>query len=179
MGLTLGFLAPQLTAVVLFIMTVSGELYAQPEVPKTFRWNTQEDYLREEKKVEDVLKWLCRTPWGAEASLRADGNVYVLAWLTGTPTLTLDVRTAWLPEVVSSEEELFYSFLHGALLYSMQCREPIPAEMYRRGLETVAFLALQSERYSGDRRLRPLLKAYRKNRLDESVKEWMAAPVGS
>lgn len=163
--------------VCLFFFIGGVQSSAQPKIPETRTWYSTLEYAQEEKKVEEVVKWLCRTPWGMSASTRAEANFYVLAWLTGTPTVTLNVNTKLLPEIIATEEQLLFSFMHGALLYTIQTKQPDSLTMYCKGLETVAFLAMQSERYAKEKRLRPLLRAYRKNKLKQWVKETMVANV--
>ncbi len=144
-----------------------------PQLPKTYEWNAKEDYRKDREIVKKTLRWLCNNPLGVDIQTRSVANAFVLEWLAGTPDMTLDIQTRYLP-FVQDHPELLYSFIHGAAYYKMNHPESTTLKLYMAGFETVARLAGQSKELKKSSSLRPLLKAARKNQLREFTRTTLA-----
>lgn len=143
-----------------------------PVIPDTYEWPDAAAYAGDRSKVKDVLKWLCKTPFGADLQLRSEANAYVLTWIAGCPELQVNVQTLYLPEVVVNTEELFSCFIHGVALYQMEHpSEKDELKLYTEGFKVLARLCDQSEKYSSERALKPLLRAYRHEKLKSYTEE--------
>lgn len=165
----------------LFVVTLialllsGGSLDAQaspcPPLPKSERWKAAADYTASRDSVVRVLQWLCRTPLNLKPAERSEANACVLIWLSGTSDVTVSVRTAAMP-FLEDDEELIYPVIHGMALYQLQHpREKNEVVLHAQGLAVLADLAEQSESLSRARYLRALLRAHRRNQLEDFVKE--------
>jgi hypothetical protein len=160
---------------VLILQMISHLAKSQvPEIPVDYSWNSAAEYARDQSKVREVLKWLCKTPLGVEVQKRSEANLFVMEWIAGSPGFTLKLSTVVLPEFPIGQEQLMYSYIHGAALYAMD--HPNEQDSVRfavEGLKVLARLVEQSESLSKERAMRPLLKAFRKNKLKEyALKNW-------
>lgn len=142
-----------------------------PEYPKEYRWNTTEEYQASEKDIEKCLKWLCNTPYGIEMVARSEMNAYVLTWIAGCPYLEVNLDTKHFP-FLQEDEDLLFSMIHGMALYQLKHMNKEDREkIYLAGLEVVADLVAQSESKSKEKYTKDLLKAHRKGKMKEYVKE--------
>lgn len=142
-----------------------------PKIPTTYTWNTKEEFAKDEDLVRKTLRWLCFTPLALDCQQRTLANAFVMEWLAGSPELTIDVETRYLP-FVKNHPDLLFSFIHGVALYKMdkpQLKEQ--TILYQKGFEAVANLALQSKELEHDPELKPLLKAFKKNKMKAFVKK--------
>lgn len=146
---------------------VSAQPGRCPKIPNESKWESAEDYTKDRELIVKVLKWLCASPYGLDIEQRDIANAFVLEWLAGSPTVLLNITTDFIP-FFESHPELFYSFIHGMALYSLE-NPDIKDEQskYQSGFQAVADLITQSKDYSHDKELRDLLKASKKNKMPE------------
>ncbi|MFZ4784031.1 MAG: hypothetical protein ACOYLH_01055 [Flavobacteriales bacterium] len=142
-----------------------------PEYPKEYRWNTTEEYQASEKDIEKCLKWLCNSPYGIEMVARSEMNAYVLTWIAGCPYLEVKLDTQFFP-FLKEDDDLLFSMIHGMALYQLKHMNKEDQEkIYLEGLEVVADLVAQSESKSKEKCTKDLLKAHRRGKMKEYVKE--------
>jgi len=142
-----------------------------PKLPVQYAWETGADYEKDRDLVKKTLRWLCQTPLAVDVQQRSLANAFVLEWLTGVPSVTIEIKTENLP-FYKSNPDLLFTFIHGMALYKMDHEdEKNEVTLYCKGFETVSSLALQSKELSKEHDLKPLLKATRKQKLREYVKE--------
>lgn len=152
---------------------------AGPEIPKQYAWNTSEEYLADQPRVKEVLKWLCTQPLGLEIQKRSLANAYVMEWITGTPSLRLEVNSeAFL--FIDQYPELLFSLIQGMAYYAIgHPDEKDIAKLHVEALEVVAEHAEQSEELSKDGDLKKLIRANRKKQLkayyQDSIEDWEKA----
>ncbi|MES1222362.1 MAG: hypothetical protein ABUT20_43110 [Bacteroidota bacterium] len=67
--------------------------YAQSkfEVPQNAELKVKEDYVKYEPVMVDAAKWLEETDLDKEKDKRKQVNAFVLQWITGSPTVTVDL----------------------------------------------------------------------------------------
>lgn len=142
-----------------------------PPLPNDRAWTSPEMYLASRDSVKKVLEWLCRTPLNFRIAERSEANAVVLIWIAGTPEPVLRIETSAMP-FLAENEDLLYPVIHGMLRYQLgHAREVSTAKLHSEGLEVLAALAEQSDTLSRAGYLKPLLRAYRKGRLQRYVEE--------
>lgn len=62
------------------------------EVPQNVAMNTEADYAKYEKAIIDAAKWLETTDLNKETGKRQEVNAFVVQWITGSPTVTVDIN---------------------------------------------------------------------------------------
>lgn len=64
------------------------------EVPKNFKLETDADFAKYEKDIIAAAKWLEETDLDKEADKRAEVNFFVLAWVSGSPLVSIELTSA-------------------------------------------------------------------------------------
>jgi hypothetical protein len=157
-----------------FALLISLNSGAQkcPEMKNSEGWADASAYAKDRENVKECLRWLCKSAYGADIKCRSEVNVYVLQWLAGTPEITVELKSEYIPQTEVYQEEIMYSMLHGMAYYLLDHKdEKDELKLHMKGLEVVAKLAEQSEELSKDKNIKALLRAYRKGKLMEYAKQ--------
>ena len=72
------------------ILTVQGQ--TKFEVPQNVELKTKDDYAKYETAIIDAAKWLEETDLNKEADKRQQVNAFVLQWISGSPTINVDIN---------------------------------------------------------------------------------------
>lgn len=79
--------------VILFILAVP--LSAQNfQVPKDVVYKTADDYKKYEKDIIEAAKWLVKTPLNEHQEKRQRVSLFVLNWVNGSPTVSVELFPA-------------------------------------------------------------------------------------
>ncbi|MFD0750048.1 hypothetical protein ACFQZS_07840 [Mucilaginibacter calamicampi] len=109
--------------VTIFLLTISLNCAAQlSPVPKSYSLTTPEDYNKYEKDVINVINWLEQTPWNSKNGERQIANSFFLAWMSGSPTVTIELGDKILMEIMEKNKELTFSYMGGYAKYALQSR---------------------------------------------------------
>jgi hypothetical protein len=77
----------------IFILTTSLTATAQTnfEPPQKIELKTKDDYAKYETTIVEAAKWLEATDLDKEADKRKQVNTFVLEWVSGSPTINIDI----------------------------------------------------------------------------------------
>jgi len=89
-------------------------------VPKSYSLTTPEDYNKYEKDVINVINWLEQTPWNPKNGERQIANSFFLAWMSGSPTVTVEVSDDILMKIMEKNKELLFAYMGGYTKYTLQ-----------------------------------------------------------
>ena len=88
-------------------------------VPKDYKFSKAADYKTYEPKVKETIEWLLTTSMSKDPIKRQNANKFLMAWLTGTPDVSINIQ----PDVVNFLEkngELLIPFMGGWVKYSLR-----------------------------------------------------------
>jgi hypothetical protein len=153
-----------------FAMSQDGR---KPEISDTIKWETAQDYNRDRDLIVKCLKWLCTAPMGQDVIYRSEANAFVLRWLAGSPDVIIDIDEA-IFDFTEENDEILFSVIHAMALTTMTKKKDMDKE--KLAVETmriVCELVDSSEKYSADKKMKAVLKAYRRDKLEDYVRERM------
>lgn len=80
-------------SVLLVCSAFTGSLLAQEfEVPNDYVLNVAEDYVKYEKEIIAAANWLVSVPLNEQASKRKEVSAFVVAWISGSPTVNVELN---------------------------------------------------------------------------------------
>lgn len=141
-------------------------------VPQNYSLETSSDYRANAPAVKKCLEWLLETPLHEFPDKRDEVNAFVMLWLTGTPTLTVETKSSLMP-FIEKNEELFYTFVHALSLYHIKNREVEKHADVEFALSEVIRMYRKSKGLSKDDEMKELRRARRWGNLDE----WIEARI--
>jgi hypothetical protein len=80
---------------------------------------TKADYIRSEPEVINTIDWLENSPINQQIARRKQLNANLLAWLTNSPTVTIEVNEK-ITSFSKKNPELLFIFMGGWTKYSLQ-----------------------------------------------------------
>lgn len=81
--------------------------------------SNKEDYTNSEKDVIAANQWLQSTPIGQQMDKRKMVNAWVMMWLTGSPTITINMREP-VVKLFEKNADLLLVFLAGYTSYALE-----------------------------------------------------------
>jgi len=140
-----------------------------PKLPEHYKWNTARDYKREEDLVLRTLQWLSITPLSSEFETRSKANLFVMEWICGSPRIKLIIQSENLP-FIEAYPDLLFPFIHGMAQYKLTKNADInELQPLIAGFKTVAFMIQSDEKLKKEKSLQPILKAYKKEKMQAYV----------
>ena len=102
----------------LFLLVTSFNVFGQEfNVPSNVALNTVEDYKKAEPLVLQSIDWLQNTPVTKDTRKRAEVNAFLMKWMTGSPSVTIELVAGIVPMECS---DCLMAFLSGWTKYSLE-----------------------------------------------------------
>lgn len=79
----------------LFVST--GLLAQEVEIPNDLKLENSEDYKKTEQLVLNSSEWLLKTPISENPSKRKEVNAFLMKWMTGSPTVSIELVSGIVP----------------------------------------------------------------------------------
>ncbi|PZR23267.1 MAG: hypothetical protein DI535_24295 [Citrobacter freundii] len=109
---------PLMLCFVLIVLT--NDLFAQEfEPPANPVLEKKDDYLKYETDIINAARWLEATPIGAQKEKRVRVNMFFTLWLTGSPTVTVEINS-WVMKLTDKNPDLLTVFLSGYARYVLE-----------------------------------------------------------
>jgi len=102
----------------LAFFSLSASAQQEYKVPVDYKLSEKEDYKPYEPQVKETIEWLLNTSLGKDAIKRREASAFFMAWLTGTPDVSIGIH----PNIVNFIEknpELLIPFTAGWVKYSL------------------------------------------------------------
>ena len=110
-----------LSTIFLLAISFNGRAQTSP-VPKSYSLTTPEDYNKYEKDVVNVINWLEQTPWDPKSIERQIADSFLLAWISGSPTVTIELGDDILMKIMEKNKEALVTYMGGYTKYTLQSR---------------------------------------------------------
>jgi hypothetical protein len=158
-----------------FIMLFIGPVksWAQPgkcpKLPENYEWKNAREYKRDEDLVLKTLQWLNTTSMSNEVSVRGRANLFVLEWICGTPRMKLEINSEVLP-FYANYPDLLFAYIFGMAQCKLAKNEPCnELKAIVSGYNAVAFQIGSTEGLKKAKELKPIYKAYKRDKMESYV----------
>ncbi|PHR46231.1 MAG: hypothetical protein COA32_11805 [Fluviicola sp.] len=100
------------------LLFISASLLAQEvEIPNDIKLEKAEDYKKSEKLVLSSTQWLLNTPVSESPEKRKEINAFLMKWLNGSPTVSIELVSGIVPLDCG---DCLISFMSGWAKYSLE-----------------------------------------------------------
>jgi len=107
--------------VIVLLITIVINSHAQTfEVPKDYKLESNEDYLKYEKDVIEAVNWILETPISENKPKRKEVNNFIMKWITGSPDVTIYLTSYVTPFIENPDLRMVY--LGGLAKYSIESK---------------------------------------------------------
>lgn len=145
-----------------------------PRIPEHYEWKNARDYKRDEDLIVRTLQWLCANPLNEANEYRSKATLFVMEWIAGSPRLKISITSADLP-FYDNYPDLLFPYIQGVALKKLgkpACESELEAMV--NGFSVVGFMIESDPVLKKDKFLQPLLKAYKKNKMQPYVEQQLA-----
>lgn len=142
------------------------------EVPANLP-STKEEFVNSEKDLIAAAKWLETTPVGTDMDKRTRVNAYVIAWLTNSPTVTIEIKGSIL-KPFEKNPQLLSVFMGGFSRYCLEnnySKDQLQCNI--AGLKSVINCYNLGGDIKKDKALTKLIDADKDGKLEDWVKDAM------
>lgn len=102
----------------ILLLFVSTSLIAQEiEIPIDVKLEETEDYKNTEQLFIDATEWIVNTPLSENPAKRKEVNAFLMKWMIGSPTVTIELVQGIVPLDCS---ECLLVFISGWTKYSLE-----------------------------------------------------------
>ncbi len=102
----------------IFLLFVSTNLLAQEvEIPTDLKLESAEDFQKTEQLVLNSADWLLKTPISENAGKRKNINAFLMKWMSGSPTVSIELVSGIVPLDCA---DCLMSFMSGWTKYSLK-----------------------------------------------------------
>lgn len=141
------------------------------EAPVDATLDTKEDYVKYEKDVIKAAKWLESTPILKDDPKRTLVNLFVLKWITGSPTVTVTMRPVAL-DLVDKNPQLLTVFMASYTRYVLENNySKDDLKGYLAGIKSIINLYNLGGDIKKDKDLQKVIEADKAGTLEDWLKE--------
>ena len=138
------------------------------EIPNDIKLETEADYKANEDLVLESIEWIQNTPVAFNPTKRQEVNRFLILWITGTPSVTIELLDGIVPLDCS---ECLIPFLAGWTKYSLENNySKNKVEGALAGLEqSIAFYEKNKADLGKNKEMEKLIKRQQKRTLRKFV----------
>ncbi|HZX57597.1 MAG TPA: hypothetical protein VFE54_02685 [Mucilaginibacter sp.] len=139
-------------------------------VPEHYVFSAKEDYAKYNDNIIKTIDWLQQSPWSQPLDNRKPANAFLMAWLTGTPDVSISIGSS-LTKLVDKNPEMLIIFMGGYTKYALQHKND-----FNKDLANAAGLRAMIDKYTNDparkkdSAMEKLIKIDKDGKLDEWAK---------
>lgn len=140
------------------------------EVPKDYKLVAREDYAPYKKDIVAATKWLEETPIGTEEKKRKEVNKFVIAWLAGSPDVTI-IMTDELLQILRKHENYMAVYFGSYSSDVIQNKESNNFSAAKAGALSLIKVYQNGSKIKKFKAMDDLVAAYQKGVLDSYIME--------
>lgn len=154
-------------------LTGMATLQAQTtfEVTQKVELKTQEDYPKYEAAVIEAAKWLEETDLDKELTKRQQVNAFVLQWVSGSPTITVEINPQ-IAKIYGKNVQLLGIYLASYTKYYLENKGTADKfSAIKAGIISMMNVYKKGIDIKKSKEMEKLIKLTNNNKLDDYIKE--------
>lgn len=154
---------------IILLLCLAMNLTAQEiQIPDDIQLESKKDFQDHEKLVLQSIEWIQNTPLSQNPSKRREINAFLMKWMSGTPSITIELVSGLVPLECS---ECLMLFMSGWTKYSIEnnySQDKLKCAL--AGVEmTVAFYEKNKSELGKKSEMEKLIKRKKKGKLEKYV----------
>jgi hypothetical protein len=158
--------------ILLFTVLAFNLIAQEYEVPRNYVLDKNDDYTKYEDDILKSIEWLISTPIKIQPEKRKEVNLFVIKWLTGSPNVSVEIKTE-IVTFMKPNPELLMIFMCGWTKYSLESKDYKNKLMgTQKGLEAVIdFYIKNKENLKKDSNVEKYIKMKEKGTIEEYIRK--------
>lgn len=156
-----------ISAFFIFALNLNAQEF---KVPQNYAFSNKEDYVKYEGDILKGIDWLLNTPINTEPEKRNEVNIFFMKWLTGSPTVSVEIKTE-IVNFMKPNADLLMIFMCGWTKYSLESKDyNNKIKGNQKGIEAVLeFYIKNKENLKKDNNVEKYIKMKEKGKLEEYI----------
>jgi hypothetical protein len=151
------------------VFTVQGQTTF--EVPQNVELKTNDDFSKYESTIIEAAKWLEATDLDKEHDKRMQVNAFVIRWISGSPTITVEI-TEQLGKLYGKNEQLLGIYLASYTRNFLENKNTATKfSAIKAGILSMMNVYKKGFDISKSKEMDKLIKLTNNNKLDDYIKE--------
>lgn len=142
------------------------------QVPANYKFEAKEDYKPYEPQILQAIDWALNTPLNKDVDKRKEVYAFILAWLSGSPDVSVNINFD-IAYVSKTNQDLLFPFVMGWARYSLEnnyIKDDVLGN--KAGIETaVKFYEDNKSVLKKDKGIEKYKELIEKNKLEEELKK--------
>jgi hypothetical protein len=143
----------------------------QFEIPEDYEMKTKEDFAKYEKDIIPCFDGLMATRYDEQPEKRKEASKFLLEWIIGTPSVTIEIN----PKIITFTEgspELLVIFMGGWTKYALETKDKSMYKGNLNGIESVIKYYKANKKVIGeDKEVEKYVQMKEKGTLDDYIKK--------
>lgn len=157
-----------LTCVVLAFCTLNAQDFV---VPANYILKVDSDYKKYEKDIIACANWLENTPLNVDEQKRIEANKFLMQWLTGSPTVTINLDAGIIVNCTDKNPDFLILFMAGWTRFSLENNYSNDQQKaYLEGLKSIINVYKKDISINKDKDMDKMVKIYDNGELEDWVK---------
>ncbi|MCX6238148.1 MAG: hypothetical protein NTY07_11440 [Bacteroidia bacterium] len=158
--------------VMVFLICFNFKTSAQEfEVPKNYVLKVVQDYAKYEKDIIACVNWLENTPLNIYEQKRIEANTFFMKWLTGSPTVTINLNADIVTKCTDKNPQLMMLFMAGWTRFSLENSYSKDQQKgYYEGFKTIINVYKKGISIKKDKDLEDIIELFNKGELENWIK---------
>lgn len=141
------------------------------EVPENVKLTEKDDYTKYESKVIEAAKWLEETDLNKETDKRQYVNAFVLQWVSGSPTVSIDINEK-LGQIYGKNVELLGLYLASYTRHFLENKTTATKfSATKAALLSIMTVYKKGIKITKNKEMDKLIKSTDENKLDDYIKD--------
>ena len=142
------------------------------KVPKNIILEKPADYKNYEKDIISCTNWLENSPLDKDKEKRKEANSFLMLWLTGTESVTINLNTDITSKYFDKNAEFIFIFMAGWTRFSLEHNySSDPQKCYYEGFKSVITVYKRGIGIIKNTEMDHLVKIFDKGELANWIKE--------
>jgi hypothetical protein len=160
------------TLLILLIVCINTQAFAQTfDLPENVVLNVAEDYPKYNDDMIKAAEWLEKTDFDKETEKRLKVNAFVIAWVSGSPTISIEMNESIMKLVGENADFLPVFFASYSKNYLQNKNTATKFSATKAGLESMLSVYNRKVGVKKNKHMDRLAKMYAKGKIDQYMEE--------
>lgn len=150
----------------------AGMISAQDfNVPKEIKLDNAGDYVKYEKDIVSCVNWLEATPLNEQADKRKNASAFLILWITGSPTVSIELQD-YVLDLTKKNNDFLTLYMGGWTRFAIENpNEKDQSKFHLAGLKSIIKVYNAGKGVKKDKNVQELVEADEKGELGKWLEE--------
>lgn len=157
-----------LTFAIVLFTTIGVTSQTKFDLPQNIELKTESDYVKYENDIVSAVKWLEETDLDKETDKRKQIDAFVIKWVSGTPTITVEMNSS-IMKLYGKNNELLVLYMGSYSAYFLENKNTDKTAAIKAGIVSMINVYKKDISIKKNKEMDKAIEAFDQNKLDEYI----------